>query len=63
MKIPIFPGKYHQNGGFSMAMLVYRGVPACHLLNPIGFYGDTPGFAMNVPFLVGCEKHHPLVGA
>ena len=24
MKIPIFPGKYHQNGGFSMAMLVYR---------------------------------------
>ncbi len=22
MKIPIFPGKYHQNGGFSMAMLV-----------------------------------------
>ena len=26
MKIPIFPGKYHQNGGFSMAMLVYRGV-------------------------------------
>ena len=26
MKIPIFPGKYHQNGGFSMAMLVYRSV-------------------------------------
>ena len=26
MKIPIFPGKYHQNGGFSMAMLVYRRV-------------------------------------
>ena len=24
MKIPIFPGKYHQNGAFSMAMLVYR---------------------------------------
>ena len=23
---PIFPGKYHQNGGFSMAMLVYRSV-------------------------------------
>ena len=21
-KIPMFPGKYHQNGGFSMAMLV-----------------------------------------
>ena len=23
---PIFPGKYHQIGGFSMAMLVYRRV-------------------------------------
>ncbi len=23
---PIFPGKYHQNCGFSMAMLVYRRV-------------------------------------
>ena len=23
---PIFPGKYHQNGGVSMAMLVYRRV-------------------------------------
>ena len=22
----IFPGKYHQNGGFSVAMLVYRSV-------------------------------------
>ena len=22
MKIPMFPGKYHQKGGFSMAMLV-----------------------------------------
>ena len=26
MKIPIFPGKYHQNGGLSMAMLVSRSV-------------------------------------
>ena len=25
-KITIFPGKYHQNGGFSIAMLVYRRV-------------------------------------
>ena len=24
MEIHIFPGKYHQNGSFSMAMLVYR---------------------------------------
>ena len=26
MKHPSFPGKYHQIGGFSMAMLVYRSV-------------------------------------
>ena len=26
MKIPMFPCKYHQNGGFSMAMLVFQGV-------------------------------------
>ena len=26
MKIPVFPGKYHQNGELSMAMLVYRRV-------------------------------------
>ena len=26
MKIPIFPRKYHENGGFPMAMLVYRSV-------------------------------------
>ena len=26
MKITIFPSKYHQNCGFSMAMLVYRRV-------------------------------------
>ena len=25
-KMPIFPGKYHQKGGFHMAMLVYRSV-------------------------------------
>ena len=25
-KCPFFPGKYHQNGGFSMAMLVYLSV-------------------------------------
>ena len=25
-EIPIFPGKYHQNGGTPMAMLVYRRV-------------------------------------
>ena len=34
MKIPIFPGKYHQNGGFSMAMLVYRRVTRWELTDP-----------------------------
>ena len=27
LNIPIFPGKYHRNGGCSMAMFVYRSVP------------------------------------
>ena len=33
-EIPIFPGKYHQNGGFSMAMLVsgrVNGLPGSSL--------------------------------
>ena len=29
LKIHILPGNYHQNGGFSMAMLVYRSVQEC----------------------------------
>ena len=33
---PIFPGKYHQNGGFSMAMLVYRSV----VLASVSVYSD-----------------------
>ncbi len=41
MKIPIFPGKYHQNGGFSMAMLVYRRVVA-----------RFPGGVRKVPFFL-----------
>ena len=32
MKITIFPGKYHQNGGCSMAMLVYRSVKKYNLM-------------------------------
>ena len=27
---PFFPGKYHQNGGFPMGILVYRSVPIRH---------------------------------
>ena len=43
MKIPIFPGKYHQNGGFSMAMLVYRRVlPPKYL----GVLGTASGFIL-----------------
>ena len=36
MNIPIFHGKYHQHGGFSMAMLVYRGV-TCRLVDVADF--------------------------
>ena len=31
INIPIFPGKYHQNGGFSMAMLVSQEGNISHL--------------------------------
>ena len=42
MKIPIFPGEYHQNGGFSMAKLVSRRVIIYlnHLSALVGF-SDT----------------------
>ena len=45
MKITIFPSKYHQNCGFSMAMLVYRRV-TFHQLDPASsnfFLGVVPG--------------------
>ena len=36
MKIPIFPGKYHQNGGFLWAMLVSGRVSlSCDFVVPI----------------------------
>ena len=42
MKIPIFPGKYHQNGEFSMAMLVYRRVSKMMVSNlNLLFQGST----------------------
>ena len=42
LKTPMFPCKHHQNGGFSMAMLVYRRVNcwnASFLLGPGLFSG------------------------
>ena len=45
---PIFPGKYHQNGGFSMAMLVYRRVKQI-----FEFMMGFPGF---FPEIFGAEK-------
>ena len=49
MKIPIFPGKYRQNGGFSMAMLVYRRVVlAKELVGVVGF------LQCDLHFFVGC---------
>ena len=43
MKITIFPGKYHQNGGFSMAMLVSGRVQLLlHLLpRPFGWLAKS----------------------
>ena len=44
MKIPIFPGKYHQNGGFSMAMLVYRRVPKIAIFKGSRYLFQGPSF-------------------
>ncbi len=46
MKIPIFPGKHHQIGGFSMAMLVYRSVGVAEQnththTHPTGFHSQS----------------------
>jgi len=44
MKIPIFPGKYHQNGGFSMAMFVSGRVYIMMLRPPNKVIFQTPFF-------------------
>ena len=63
MKIPIFPGKYHQNGGFSRkAMLVYRSfLPAsrsgtCEILKMCRFFLEKLG-----PGLIFLN-FHPYLG-
>ena len=43
MKIPIFPGKYHQNGGFSMAMLVSGRVHPGKLTTGTPSHGEMDG--------------------
>ena len=60
MKIPIFPGKYHQNGGFSMAMLVYRRVNLRQFSAIDEFWGTlklsapSTGVDLNI-LIVGCQ--------
>ena len=41
MKIPIFPGKYHQNGGFSMAMLP----PLIYYMRCLGWLSQADSLA------------------
>ena len=53
MKIPIFPGKYHQNGGFSMAMLVYRRVK---LKVEMGCSFDSGSFTIYFFFNIGGKR-------
>ena len=50
MKIPMFPCKYHQNGGFSMAMLVLGRVSMLNLTN---------GWNLNIPPKGKGGKHRP----
>ena len=50
MKIPIFPGKYHQHGGFSMAMLVYWRVSR-YLFSPPRLQRYLPHFSEMIQLL------------
>ncbi len=58
MKIPIFPVKYHQNGEFSMAMLVYRRV--AQKFAQIGFLKETVSIGSTVPALpTSLDQNYP----
>ena len=62
MKIPIFPCKYHQNGGFSMAMLVLGRVVVS---NTFLFSTTKPGemiqFDCCIFFQTGWFNHQPAI--
>ena len=58
MKIPIFPGKYHQNGEFSMAMLVYRRVTFFLKCSKCFLPDDNDSVV-----LVGCFFSFPFLSA
>ena len=69
---PIFPGKYHQNGGFSMAMLVYRSVifvcffstlrVVCNGLGILNF--TSPGLMSAHPMIDHlCKCNPPCLGS
>ena len=72
MKITIFPGKYHQNGGFSMAMLVYRRVFLCmfHLFSSfprhqsysiVIFSADDVGCPSSPPKCIAFRFHETIL--
>ncbi len=48
---PIFPGKYHQNGGFSMAMLVSGSVFSPSILGYPYFWFNTQILPFSSPFV------------
>ena len=57
MKIPIFPGKYHQNGGFSWAMLVYRRVVSG---SDCTISGESTGAQISMGFDQNLRLHGPV---
>ena len=67
MRIPICTGKYHQNGGFSMAMLVYRRVVGKYFLaclNPGSHWENHHHYVIvGAPFLTFGKIHcEPVFG-
>ena len=52
-KILIFPGRNHQNGGFSMAMLVYRSVVSVESIFVTRWHLDWSHLKKNIDFTRG----------
>ena len=56
---PIFPGKSHQNGGFSMAMLVYRRVICLCWHHSQKYESNYPKFGFETPIWGGVPTVPP----
>ncbi len=56
-QIPMFPGKYHQHGGCSIAMLIYR---SANLLGSFDTSLKQPDVFIRFMIFMGCYQRHSL---